>query len=102
YSSFKVSPPMEATVVGDKGYIRFNKPFYCPSSFILRLNDQEPQLFEVPYEGNGWNYEAVEVMNCLKENKLESELASHEETLALMRTMDRIREQMGLKYPSEK
>jgi dihydrodiol dehydrogenase / D-xylose 1-dehydrogenase (NADP) len=102
YSSFKVSPPMEATICGSKGYIRFNSPFYCPSSFMLRLNDQEPQLFEVPYEGNGWNYEAVEVMECLRQGKLESELASHEDTLALMRTMDRIREQMGLRFPTEK
>lgn len=101
YSSFRVSPPMEATVCGTKGYIKFDAPFYCPSSFTLKLNDQEPQVFDIPYEGNGWNYEAVEVMECLRAGKLESDVVPHKETLALARTMDRIRSQMGLKFPIE-
>jgi hypothetical protein len=41
-------------------------------------------------------------MQCLRDGKLESEIAPHRETLALMRTMDRIREQIGLKYPFER
>jgi dihydrodiol dehydrogenase / D-xylose 1-dehydrogenase (NADP) len=102
YSSFRVDSPKEATVAGTKGYIRIHAPFYCPSSFTLHLNGQEPQFFEFPYEGNGWNYEAVEVMECLRAGKLESEVVPHAETLALMRTMDRFRAQIGLKYPDEK
>jgi dihydrodiol dehydrogenase / D-xylose 1-dehydrogenase (NADP) len=101
YSSFKVDSPREATVVGTKGFIRIHSPFYCPSAFTLQLNGQEPQTFEFPYEGNGWNYEAVEVMECLRAGKLESEVVPHQETLALMRSMDRYRAQIGLKYPDE-
>jgi len=102
YSSFKVDSPKEATVVGTKGFIRIHAPFYCPSAFTLYLNGQGPQTFEFPYEGNGWNYEAVEVMDCLRAGKLESDLVPHAESLALMRTMDRFRAQIGLKYPVEK
>ncbi|MHC1740105.1 MAG: Gfo/Idh/MocA family protein [Anaerolineaceae bacterium] len=101
YSSFKVESPKEAIIVGTKGYIRIHSPFFCPSGFTLHLNDQDPQIFEVPYVGNGWNYEAVEVMNCLRDGKLESDLVPHKETLALMRTMDRYRLQIGLKFPGE-
>jgi predicted dehydrogenase len=101
YSSFKVSPPMEATIMGTKGYIRLHSPFYCPPGFTLVLNEKEPQVFNIPYEGNGWNYEAIEVMNCLREGKLESDIVPHAETLSLMRTMDRIRSQIGLKFPIE-
>jgi dihydrodiol dehydrogenase / D-xylose 1-dehydrogenase (NADP) len=102
YSSFKVDSPKEATVVGTKGFIRIHAPFYCPSAFTLYLNGQGPQTFEFPYEGNGWNYEAVEVMDCLRAGKLESDVVPHAESLALMRTMDRFRAQIGLKYPVEK
>ena len=102
YSSFNVESPKEATVVGTKGYIQIHTPFYCPSSFTLHLNGKEAEVFNIPYEGNGWNYEAVEVMQCLRSGKLESNLVLHQETLALMRTMDRIRAQIGLKYPFEK
>jgi len=33
--------------------------------------------------------------------KLESDASPHQETLALIHTMDRIRAQIGLKYPGE-
>jgi predicted dehydrogenase len=102
YSSFNVQSPIEATIVGTKGYIRIHTPFFCPPGFTLCLNDMPAEVFNIPYEGNGWNYEAVEVMQCLRSGKLESDWVPHQETLALMRTMDRIREQIGLKYPFEK
>jgi dihydrodiol dehydrogenase / D-xylose 1-dehydrogenase (NADP) len=102
YTSFNVQSPIEATVVGTKGTIRIHSPFFCPPGFTLYLNGEEAKEFNVPYEGNGWNYEAVEVMHCLRSGKLESEVVPHRETLAIMRTMDRIRDQIGLKYPFEK
>ncbi|MHB8095587.1 MAG: Gfo/Idh/MocA family protein [Candidatus Aminicenantales bacterium] len=54
-----------------------------------------------PLTGNGYNYEAAEVGNRLKEGKIESEVMPLDETLDIMRTMDRIRAQWGLKYPGE-
>jgi predicted dehydrogenase len=101
YSSFDVESPQEATILGTKGHIRIHSPFFCPSRFTLTLNGKEPQTFTVPYIGNGWNYEAVEVIECLRSEKLESHLASHQDTLTLIRTMDRIRTQIGLNYPGE-
>jgi predicted dehydrogenase len=101
YSSFLVESPKEATVSGTKGFIRLHSPFYCPSAFSLHLNGQEPQTFQFPYVGNGWNYEAMEAMECLRAGKLESDVVPHRETLALMRTMDRYRRQINLNYPIE-
>lgn len=87
--------------MGTKGFIRIHSPFYCPAGFTLCLNDKEPQVFYIPYEGNGWNYQALEVMQCLRAGKLESDAAPHKETLARMRTLDRIRAQIGVKDPGE-
>lgn len=98
YSSFNVESPKEAIISGTKGYIRIHTPFFCPPGFTLHLNDQEPQIHNLPFEGNGWNYEAVEVMDCLRSGKLESDVVPHEETLALGRTMDRFRNHIGLKF----
>ena len=42
------------------------------------------------------------VAHCVREGKLESDLMSHEDTLANMQTLDAIREQWGLKYPMER
>ena len=40
--------------------------------------------------GNGYNYEALEVMNCLKNGQLESEVMPLNETLKIMEAVDRI------------
>jgi predicted dehydrogenase len=55
----------------------------------------------LPVTGNGYNYEAVEVMRCLREGKLESPGMPLDESLAIMHTLDGIRRSWGLKYPGE-
>jgi hypothetical protein len=40
-------------------------------------------------------------MDCLREGKLESDIMPLDESLQIMRTMDAIRAQWGLKYPME-
>ena len=46
--------------------------------------------------------EAIEVADCVRAGKLESDTMPLDESLAIMRTMDTIRSQWELKYPSEK
>ena len=43
----------------------------------------------------------MEVNRCLREGKTESDVMPLDETLDIMRMMDEIREQIGLKYPME-
>ena len=52
-------------------------------------------------EGNGYNYEAAAVMTCLRAGELESKVMPLDESLEIMRTLDRIRAQWGLVYPME-
>jgi hypothetical protein len=47
----------------------------------------------------GYQYEAIEVMKCLDEGKLESSVVPHSFTRDLMKTLDRIRHAAGIKYP---
>ena len=67
----------------------------------LTLPGQPDQLIDPPAIGNGYNYEAIEVGRCLRAGRLESDTIPLDETLALMRTLDQIRAQWGLRYPSE-
>jgi predicted dehydrogenase len=46
-----------------------------------------------PLAGNGYKYEAIEVMNCLNQGQLESKIMPLEETLKIMEIMDKIRSQ---------
>ncbi|MDJ0844570.1 Gfo/Idh/MocA family protein [Crocosphaera sp.] len=53
------------------------------------------------FSGNGYNYEAQEVINCLQTNQLESTIMPLNETLKIMEIMDSIRHQWHLIYPQE-
>ena len=55
----------------------------------------------VPYTGNGYQYEAAEVMHCLREGKLESPIMPLDETVCILETMDELRRQWGLRFPGE-
>jgi len=46
-------------------------------------------------------YEAAEVGRCLRAGALESAVMPLDETLTIMRTLDRVRAQIGLRYPGE-
>lgn len=90
----------EAVIFGTKGHIRI-PDWWHANGFTLALDGQAPQVFDVPHDGNGYSHEAQEVMRCLRAGLLESDIMPLDETLALMRTMDTIRAQWGLRYPME-
>lgn len=101
YTAIRTSTPHEATVMGTKGQIRAERSFWCGSPLTLNVGGNI-ETIEVPMEGNGYNYEAVEVMNCLRAGKLESDVMPLDESIQLMETLDRVRQPWGLVYPQER
>jgi dihydrodiol dehydrogenase / D-xylose 1-dehydrogenase (NADP) len=92
--------PKEARIIGNKGSIHIPN-FSRATTATLEVIGEEPVTVEIPLEGNGYNYEAAAVMQCLNEGKLESELMPLDETLAIMKIMDELRGQYGIKFPTE-
>jgi predicted dehydrogenase len=101
YTSIRVNSPVEAMLMGTKGQIRIHPWWIRPDTLTLRVDGQEDCTIERPFEGNGYQFEAIEVMNCLRANRLESELMPLDETLSIMQTLDAVRDQWGLRYPTE-
>ncbi len=97
----RASMPHEACVVGTDGWIRVHSPFWKTKALTLGVGDQEEERIEAPYEGNGYECEAAEVMRCLRDRKPESAIMPLDESLSVMQTLDRIRAQWGLTYPME-
>jgi predicted dehydrogenase len=98
--SFQYASPLEANIIGTDGRIRIETPWWYPSKLTLKRNIQE-DIFSLPYLGNGYAHEAVEVMECLRAGRTESERMPLEETLRIMQTLDAIRSDWGLKYPGD-
>ena len=101
YTSIRTTTPKEAILMGTQGQIRIHAPMFVPSKLTLSVDGQDDKVIEMPFTGNGYNYEATEVMNYLRAGKLESDLMPLDETLSIMRTLDAIRAQWGLRYPME-
>lgn len=99
-TAIRTNTAHEALIYGTDGYIRI-PDWWHANRLILNKGGKE-QTFDVPHDGNGYGHEAAEVARCVRAGKLESDTMSLDETLAIMQTMDAIRAQWGLKYPSDK
>jgi predicted dehydrogenase len=98
--SIKNYIPHEGIIVGTKGEIKIPS-FFMAESAVVEIDGEEPRELCIPFMCNGYEYEAVEVMNCLREGKGESLIMPHKVSIRILEIMDRIRNQWGLKYPEE-
>jgi predicted dehydrogenase len=100
-TSVRANTPHEVWILGSEGRIKIHSPFWKATTATLFIEGKGSETIELPHTGNGYNYEAVEVGACLRAGKLESAILPLDETVAVMKTMDTIRAQWGLKYPME-
>ncbi len=68
---------------------------------VQPLLPSRAEAIRAPFVGNGYNYEAAEVMRCLRGGLLESDVMPLDETIEILRTMDAVRSQLGITFPSE-
>jgi predicted dehydrogenase len=54
-----------------------------------------------PFPGNGYQFQLLEVSRCLAQGQTESAVMPLADSLSVMRTMDELRAQWGLRYPGE-
>lgn len=91
-----------ASVTGSLGRIDVPNGFFFPDRFVLHRDGRDPEEFKAEAgPRNSLKHEAVEVMRALRAGETESPLVPLEGTLAVMRTMDTIRERIGVRYPGE-
>ena len=101
-STVTAHTPQDASIMGTKGMIKIESPFWRGSAMSIRMYDSdEEERIECPQVGNGYNYEAIEAGECLRLGKSESAVMPLDETFSIMQTMDELRDEWNLKYPSE-
>jgi predicted dehydrogenase len=101
YTAVRTNTPQGAVIMGTEGMIKVHAPFWKTMGFTISRPGKDDEVINVPYEGNGYNFEAEEVGRCLAAGQLESAVMPLDESLELMKTMDAIRAKWGLKYPME-
>lgn len=98
YSSFKTAGGIGVSLLCEKGNITFSRGRDMSQQLKVELSGKEAEAYSLLPDGMGYNFEAIEVMKCLDEGRLESSVVPHSFTLDLMKTLDRIREAAGIEF----
>ena len=99
-TAIRLDTAHEAILIGTEGRIRIHAPWWRPGSMTITRPNAADETLEFPFPGNGYQFEAAEVMKCLRRGALESDLMPLDESLSIMKTLDTIRAQWGLTYPN--
>ncbi|MGA9746074.1 MAG: Gfo/Idh/MocA family oxidoreductase [Nocardioides sp.] len=92
--------PRTASITTDRG--RFDLPdgFHHPTTATWTSEEHVETVAE-PVIGSGLANEALEVMRCLRNGETESPLVPLDDTVALLRLMDDVRRQVGVRYDAD-
>ncbi|MES1217364.1 MAG: Gfo/Idh/MocA family oxidoreductase [Bacteroidota bacterium] len=97
-STINLNTAIEAIIVGTKGRIKVNNPWFKATDISVYLNNGAMQNFSTPHLCNGFEYEIKEVMHCLNKGLLQSNKMPHHLTLSVSKIMDEILKQAGVSY----
>lgn len=99
FSSFSSDSLKEAVIMGTKGSITIHAPWHKATSFTLKKNSQAGEFHEYEYKSNGLQFQALEVIQCLREGRTESDKLPLNMSLLMAQTADEILKQIGVGYP---
>jgi predicted dehydrogenase len=93
--------PCRAVVAGLNGWLEIDRTFYNPASMRVVHNDGSVTEYPSSYKGHGLREQAQVFAQLVVSGALESEILSWKDTVDIMKSMDTVRAQIGLKYPFE-
>jgi predicted dehydrogenase len=91
----------QASVTGEKGRIDLPQIWGRTSPLRISMYGGAVETLEFTHEGHGLRHQAGEIGRLLQTGEKESPVIPWDETIGVMRTLDRIRERIGLRYPGE-
>ena len=101
-SASDTAGPNTATILGTAGRIDIDRVWYAPTT--IRVRDSANAMietFSAPITGRGMQFQAIEAEKLIRAGKISSDILPVEEMVAIMETLDAVREQIGLRYPGE-
>jgi predicted dehydrogenase len=87
-------------IYGTQGHIRIHNMYWRGEKATLITADQELTVNK-PFRASGLEYETEEAIYCIRNGMLESPGITHAQTLANLELMDKMRAEIGVRYPFE-
>jgi len=98
--TFQALPLNQLTITGTKGIIIIHSIFNDATRATLIIG-KKSKTVEKRLRINGFEYQIEASMRAIRENALDCPQMTQVDTLANMRTLDTIRQQIGMRYPFE-
>lgn len=89
YSSITLPTRREANIIGTEG--RICVPIFSNADTAYIIKDGKEEKIHRPHEITGFEYQIKEVVKCINEGKLESDIMSWNDSIETMRILDRVR-----------
>jgi predicted dehydrogenase len=93
--------PCRAVVAGLDGWLEIDRTFYNPASMRVVLNNGAVTEYPSTYTGHGLREQAECFKHIVQSGALESKVLTWKDTVDIMKSIDTVRSQIGLKYPFE-
>lgn len=91
----------QGIISGDKGHIIVENINNPQSAKVIDKNYNVIAEYHAPKQITGYEYQIQASIDALENGWLESPYMPHEETIRIMKQMDTLREEWGIKYPFE-
>ena len=99
YSSFRTAGGIGCDLLCENGNLFFSRARDMSQQLSVAMNGKKVKEYSLLPNGMGYQYEAVEVMKCLDEGKMESSIVPHSFSIDLINVLDRIRKAVGIVFP---
>lgn len=99
--SLVVKTEIEAYIYGETGTLRLHNRFINPEDLTFSFYEKSSEHIHLPLTGHGYYHEILEVNDCLRNGKTESEKLPLNFSLQLMETLDWVRKEAGIVYPTD-
>jgi predicted dehydrogenase len=101
-SASRSAGPNVASVIGTEARIDIDRVWYTPTSFrVVTPDGTVLEEYHSEVEGRGMKYQAIEAERLIAAGLTDSVLLGIDETVAIMETLDEVRELIGVQYPGE-
>lgn len=96
-SAIGVQKPATACIFGSKGQILIPE-FYTATELFISTKEEENYVVE-DCIGDGFEEEIIEVCACIMNGRQKSDALPVDESIKILKIMDTVRKQTGVKYP---
>lgn len=100
-TSSRAAGPNTAHVIGTEARIDIDRVWYTPTSFrVVGPDGDVREEYVSRVEGRGMQFQALYAADLLRAGRTDSDILPFAESVAIMQTLDDIRAQLGVVYPT--